>query len=135
MGGVDFIPAGLITSDLKPADKDYDPTFMDLYGKLLRGEIKGSLVSIPMNAIVPFSEETKPNISDDYKRFFAQELNNGKAKIYLYFKDGKFVMSDDYAAYHMFKELGTDEAMCLVMGDLPDEYLGGVIATVGPKSQ
>lgn len=94
-----------------------DEHLMVLLGKAYQGEIMCRKAIVPMEQITPFSEFT-PTISEGYAERFIQDYEAmNPPELYVYEKDGKFVMSDDYQAYYMYQSVKSEHAICVVIGD------------------
>lgn len=105
-----------------------DEYFLTLYGKAYQHIIDCHMAVIPMDKIVPFSGY-KPKVSSEYRKYFMDLFAKDKPPpMHVYEKDGHFVMSDDYNAYFMYKEVKNPVAICLVLG--PTTIKDGV--TYGP---
>ena len=75
---------------------------------------RNAIVSI--DKVVPFSEYT-PNVSEDYVKYFKEKYESGRPPGMLVYQrdDGKFVMSDDYNAFYMYKQVSADKVICQVL--------------------
>lgn len=94
-----------------------DEHLSELLGKAYRGEIDCRKAIINMDIIRPYSSY-RPTISNDYtKRFLEAYKTNAPPDLYVYERDGVFIMSDDYNAYFMYKEVESTHAICTVIGD------------------
>ena len=84
------------------------------------GKILCTMAIADLTVIQPFSNY-QPKISKQYKLYFMQKAQNGMPpSLYVYAKDGKLIMSDDYASFAMYKELGLPKVICTVIGDTPE---------------
>ncbi len=93
-----------------------DKYFSGLLGKAYRREVACHNATIPMVNIIPFSDYT-PERNDKYRdRFNKKYRANRPPALYVYEKSGHFVMSDDYNAYFMYKEVKATLAICVVVG-------------------
>lgn len=99
--------------DHEPKDEELIQLLKSAYiGKLL---VRIALVKA--EGIRPFSD-FKPNISDDYRKYFEETEKQGTPPpLYVYPKDGYFIMSDDYNAYYLYIEKGYAKIMCTVLGE------------------
>jgi len=102
------------TDNTEPRD-DY---LIELLGKAYRGEVDCYMAVIKMGAIIPYSDY-KPTINDSYREHFKKKYEQGSPlQLYVYEKDGKIIMSDDYNSYYLYKEVGATEAVCIAIGPL-----------------
>jgi GTPase SAR1 family protein len=98
--------------DYPPQDKHLTA----LLGKAYNNEIKCRKAIVNIDLIKPFSNY-KPKITKDYAtQFIERYQQNSPPELYVYEKDGKFIMSDDYFAYYMYKEVEVTVAICVVIG-------------------
>lgn len=103
------------TDDTEPEDKE----LIELFKKAIKGEIFCTTAVADLDVIQPFSDY-RPKVSDDYRNYFTQTAKEGNPPaMYVYVKDKKLVMSDNYNAYAMYKELDLARANCIVIGDTP----------------
>lgn len=92
--------------------------------EFLRMAYKGSLLvtvaSIKMDAIKPYSD-FMPEISEAFKKYFEDSERKGTPPpLFVYPFNDKFIMSDDYSSYYLYKDKKYSEVMCVVLG-----YAGG----------
>ena len=78
--------------------------------------------------VSPFSN-FRPKISVEFNQYFLESIKNGRPPfLYVYEKEGDFIMSDDYSAYYLYMESGVDILPCIIMGEHYSEnvteYLG-----------
>ena len=112
-----FIDINQINTSFGGNNEPKDEHLMVLLGKAYQGEIMCRKAIIPMELITPFSEFT-PTISEGYAERFAQDYEAmNPPELYVYEKDGKFIMSDDYQAYYMYKAVKAEHAICVVIGE------------------
>ena len=85
-----------------------DEYLTELLGKAYRGDIDCCNAIMPLSFVVPYSD-FKPEISDKYRQYFIDQYKDYKPPaLYVYEKDGQFIMSDDYAAYYMYQEVESE---------------------------
>lgn len=102
-----------------PPDMPQDPHLMGLLKQAYQGEILCTMAVAKMEVIKPFSDYV-PIITKAYKNHFNQSLVQNKPPVlYVYVQDDNLIMSDDYAAYAMYLQLGLSSAKCVVIGDTP----------------
>lgn len=95
----------------------HDEHLTKLLQKAYKQEIDCHRAVIPMDLIEPFSD-FMPNVSDSYvEKFLEAYKAMSPPDLYVYEKNGKFIMSDDYNAYHMYKAIEAVHAICTVIGD------------------
>lgn len=99
-------------------DKEpHDEHLTKLLQKAYKQEIDCHRAVIPMDLIEPFSD-FMPNVSDSYVESFLEAYKAmSPPDLFVYEKNGKFIMSDDYNAYHMYKAIEAVHAICTVIGD------------------
>lgn len=98
-------------------NEPHDDRLSDLLSTAYRGEIDCRKAVIKLDLIKPFSNYV-PTITDEYsKRFLERYKNMTPPDLYVYEKDGVFIMSDDYNAYFMYKEIEAIHAVCTVIGE------------------
>lgn len=120
-----------INSNFGPATEPRDDTLMDLLRRAYAGEIPAIMAIADMRMIVPFSD-FRPAISAEYRQFFNEKLQVGTPPgLYVYVRDGKLIMSDDYNAYYMYRQLNLPKARCVVIGDSPP-IIGVEYSSSGP---
>lgn len=112
-----FIDINQIDTSFDGEHEPQDKHLMDLLGKAYQGEIFCRKAIMPMRLITPFSEY-QPAISENYvERFMRDYEAMNPPELYVYEKDGKFIMSDDYQAYYMYQAVKAELAICVVIGD------------------
>lgn len=98
-------------------NEPHDEYLSVLLGKAYKGELDCRKAVVKLDLIKPYSDFT-PNITDDYsKRFLDRYKDMTPSDLLVYEKDGVFIMSDDYNAYFMYKEIEAVNAICTVIGD------------------
>lgn len=94
-----------------------DEHLLQLIGMAYEGRILCRKAIVPIGLIEPNSD-FEPLIDKDYMEYF---LDRYKAMeppaLLVYERDGKFIMSDDYYAYHMYKVVEASLAICTVIGE------------------
>lgn len=93
-----------------------DDQLMDLLKLAYTKKIYCRTVIVAIDNVVPFSDY-EPTISEDYVNYFKEKYQAGRPPGMLVYQreDGKFVMSDDYNAYFMYKQVGADKVICQVL--------------------
>ena len=108
-----------INTDFNENTEPKDEQLMTLLKQAYQGEIMCQAALAKLTAVQPFSDY-KPTISEDYRAYFMKCIGeNVPPALYVYAKDGKLIMSDDYVAMALYKELRLPEAICIVIGDTP----------------
>lgn len=109
-----------IKNDFGEEDQFRDDHLMELLKKAYDGEIMCRMANVKISAIVPFAKNDEPVAEDFRKYFLKKEQEESYLPMLVYQKGDKFIMSDDYSSYAMYKELGYDIAPCSVIGDITD---------------
>lgn len=116
----DKIGASKIKPDFGENDKFKDEYFLGLLEKAYTGKLKSFMAIVKMNAIKPRTDY-EPEVSGGFRRHFFEKLTKGEAMpLYVYQKEGKFIMSDDYSTYSLYKEMNAEEVPCVVIGEIID---------------
>lgn len=103
------------TDDTEPEDEH----LIALLKRAYKGEILCTLAIADFATIKPFSDYM-PSISDKYRSYFTKKAQGGTPPILnVYAENSELIMSDDYKAFAMYKELGFQQAMCVVIGETP----------------
>lgn len=106
-----------------------DKHLIKLLEHAYRDDIKCCRAVVKFDLIKPFSN-FKPEITKEYRASFLKGyLNLRPPELYVYQKDSKFIMSDDYTAYYMYNEVKAETAVCVIIGDF--KLIDGI--TAGPK--
>jgi hypothetical protein len=114
------IDVSKIKVDFGENDKLKDEHFIALLKKAYQGEIMCRMASIKMEAIEP-STDYEPEASEDFRRYFLDKMKEeNPIPMFVYQKDGKFKMSDDYNSYYLYKELEASVVPCVVVGNIED---------------
>lgn len=93
-----------------------DEHLIQLIGKAYEGKILCRNAIIPMELIEPFSDFSPP-IDEGYKNYFLGRYEAmGPPELLVYERDGKFIMSDNYYAYYMYKAVEAPYTICTVIG-------------------
>lgn len=102
-----------INSDFNENTEPQDHQLTELIKQAYQKKIYCRVAVVSMDNIVPFSDY-EPNISEDYVQYFQERYKSGKPPMLLVYRrdDGKFVMSDDYNSYFMYKRNNAKEAIC-----------------------
>lgn len=114
-------PKTINISDIKNAGfsddtEPKDDQLMELLKLAYTKKIYCRTVLVSIDNVVPFSEY-QPDVSEDYAKYFTEKYKAGRPPGMLVYQrdDGKFVMSDDYNAYFMYKQVGADKVICQVL--------------------
>jgi hypothetical protein len=93
-----------------------DDRLMELLKLAYTKQIYCRTVIVDIENVIPFSDY-KPNLSDNYVKYFNDKFQVGRPPALIVYQrdNGKFVMSDDYSAYYMYKMLNADKAVCQVL--------------------
>lgn len=106
--------------DFGKNDYRKDEYFQQLLAKSFNGELICRKAIVKMKAIEPLTNY-KPEISQGFRQhFFGRLTEEDVIPLYVYQKNGKFIMSDDYNSYSLYKEMGVDIAPCIVVGEIAD---------------
>lgn len=120
-----------INSDFNENTEPKDDRLMELLKLAYTKKIYCRTVIVAIDKVVPFSDY-EPTVSEDYIKYFKEKHQAGRPPGMLVYQrdDGKFVMSDDYNAYFMYKQVGADKVFCQVLDaeNIPD----GVIEASDP---
>jgi hypothetical protein len=127
MVNISVIQNASFSDDTEPKDD----RLMELLKQAYTKKIYCRTVIVDIENVVPFSHY-EPNVSDDYVKYFKEKYQVGRPPALIVYRrdDGKFVMSDDYNAYFMYKKLGADKVVCQVLNaeNMPE----GVIEASDP---
>jgi hypothetical protein len=109
------------TSDLKPnfggKSAPKDEKFIQLFQQVIKGTIPFYQADIKITAIKPFSTFV-PSISQEFLDIVHKSYMLGNPpKIHVYQEDNKFIMSDDYNHFYIYKLLDLEVVPCYIMGD------------------
>ena len=103
------------TEDTEPRDEQ----LTGLLGQAYKGEITCMMALADITAILPYSDY-KPTISEGYRASFVKKAQDGMPPaLYVYAKDGKLIMSDDYSSFALYHEYDMKKAICVVIGEAP----------------
>lgn len=93
-----------------------DDCLMNLLKLAGRKKIYCRTVIVAIDNVVPFSDY-EPNLSEEYIKYFKDKYRAGRPPVMLVYQrdDGRFVMSDNYNAYFMYKQVGADKVICEVL--------------------
>lgn len=105
-----------INSGFSDNTEPKDDRLMELLKLAYTKKIYCRTVIVSIDNLVPFSDY-KPNVSEDYVKYFKEKYESGRPPGMLVYQqdDGKFVMSDDYSAFYMYKQVGADKVICQVL--------------------
>ena len=95
-----------------------DEYMIDLLKGAYKHEFMVNIAIIKAEGIVPFSK-FKPKLTQDHFDTYAKNDN----PIYVYPKDGKFIMSDDYFSYYAKKAVNVEKFLCIVLGEASGDYV------------
>lgn len=112
-----------VSVDLSKVDTSFggdneprDDKLIELLKQAYSGKIECRKAIVPIDLIKPFSD-FKPKIDQAYRDYFAQATSQQRPpELYVYQEGDKFIMSDDYQAYYMYKEANSTSALCTVIG-------------------
>lgn len=94
-----------------------DEKMIELLKEAYSGKLLAQVAMIKIEGIKPFSD-FKPQISNEFRSYFEElEKQGNPPPLYVYPKDGYFVMSDDYNGYHLYMEKNYQKIVCVVLGD------------------
>lgn len=94
-----------------------DEKLIDLLRKAYSGEILCFVATIKSDYIKPFSD-FKPETSAGFEKYFLDKEKTGTPPpLYVYLENGKFIMSDDFNSYYLYKKLNYQYIPCIVLGE------------------
>lgn len=100
------------------ADKLKDEYLLGLLRKAYNKEIMCRRANVKMSAIVPFVENDEP-VSEDFRKHFIKRAEEEKhIPMFLYQKGDKFIMSDDYNSYTLYKEFDFEIVPSVIVGEI-----------------
>lgn len=94
-----------------------DKKFIQLYQKILQGQLDYYDAVVKIEGIKPFSDYKPEPKTVDIHYILKRMQNHNYPRIHLYQEGEVFIMSDDYNAYYTYIELGLKEIPSLVMGE------------------
>ncbi len=98
-------------------NEPHDEHLSELLQQAYIGAIDCRQAIVPIELIVPFSSFVPPADASYANRFIEAYKAGTPPSLYVYEKDGVFIMSDDYTAYAMYKTIDAKLARCTVIGD------------------
>ena len=106
-----------VTAGLSPK---VDPVFIELFKRALSGDLPTYLGCIPLRLIHPFDREYCTDDIPDGRRVSRKmerkiDLESAPA-VWVYPKDGIFILSDDYFAYAALRNSRMKSAACFILG-------------------
>lgn len=105
----DKIPIEKLKNEFQPGEKD--DRFIELYVLAYKGVIEARIAFVNFDLIEPFTE-ILPAVDEGTIEYVTKE----EPPLHVYFKDGKFIMSDDYHAYAVYSMLSRDPIPCIILG-------------------
>jgi hypothetical protein len=112
---MDQIDLSQVNADFNENTEPKDDYLMGLLKQAYTRRMQCRNAFIKFDRIKPFSD-FRPQTSQNYRDYFEQRLQSGRTDpLYVYPKDGSYIMSDDYNAYYLYKEHGIDEVPCVVL--------------------
>ncbi len=116
----DKVDISKINIDFGEDDKLKDKYLLKLLSRAYKGEKICRHANIKMESIIPFTDD-EPEISEEFRSHFMKKAEEEKyIPMFVYQRDGKFIMSDDYNSYSIYKELKLDVVPCVIIGDITD---------------
>jgi hypothetical protein len=110
-----------------------DEVFLYLLEQALSGKLFVYFAAVPFNLIEPFDKEYNPKLhpigAAAIKTTMDLWLNNQFTNCWVYPKNNKFILSDDYIPYFAAIEGQPDYLPCFVLGD---PNIEGVVDIKGP---
>lgn len=106
------------SEDTEPCDNK----LMELLKQAYTGDVLCIMAIADIDLIQPFSGY-HPKMDKQYYEYMKKKFTNKDETppaLFVYFDEGKLVMSDNYVAYWLYKELNYSEALCVVVGDSPE---------------
>lgn len=121
---IEYVDISNIHTSFGGDNEPKDPKLLELLAQAYKGEIDCRRAVVKTELIKPFSD-FKPDITQEFREYFTKAFNEMKQpELYVYQAADKFIMSDDYRAYYMYKELNSPIAICTVIG--PSTITGDV---------
>ncbi len=121
-----MIPMSQINGDFSEDTEPKDDRLIELLGLAYAHKIDCQLAIIPMTMIKPFSD-FKPGITEAMRAKFVEDYETLKPwQVYVYAKDGMYIMSDDYLSYYLYLELKLPEALCVILDAKPDDRIQAI---------
>jgi hypothetical protein len=112
MTNMDALKKAMQTIELR------DGQFRDLLTKAAKGQLMCQKAIINMGAIRPATDYV-PEITPEMRESHQKLKKDGKlVPLWVYEKDGAFIMSDDYTAYTLYKEENAEVVPCVVLGTI-----------------
>jgi len=97
-----------------------DENMMNLLDKAHDGKILCRQAVIKFEAIQPHTNY-QPEINKAYNKFFIKKAKEKDwLPLFVYPKGDKFIMSDDYNAYTLYKDYKFDKVPCVVIGEITE---------------
>lgn len=113
----DMVDLSKVDTSFGGDNEPHDERLSELLGKAYMSEIDCRKALVPLSLVVPFSD-FQPAPNEQYLAQFTKAYEAGSPPdLYVYEKDGTFIMSDDYSAYYAYKAVGASQAICTVIGD------------------
>ena len=133
----DAINLSQINSDFTDNTEPKDEHLIELLKQAYKGEILCRMAIVNIALVKPFSDY-KPTISEPFRKHFIERTKTAlPPPVHVYEQDGKFIMSDDYNAYHLYLEHNLPEVVCVILGDATItegvEYVGDPFVLPPPK--
>ena len=100
-----------------------DKKLLELLEKAYERKFLCHVARIKFEGIIPFSAEHIPTVTQNFVDYFSDKLNEGGVPLYVYQKGDKFIMSDDYSAYYIYKSVNIDYVACIVLGDPKGQFV------------
>lgn len=97
-----------------------DEIFDTLFALAIQGDLNVYYGAVPLGLVRPFSDTFKfaqlPGGAQIIDSIISEALRGNFAKLWVYEKDGVFIMSDDYATYEASLQGQPDYVPCWVLG-------------------
>ncbi len=94
-----------------------DDRLLALLQKAYKGELDCHKAIVPMGLIVPFSDY-QPTIDEGFSSRFNEAYRaQTPPDVLVYQKGDKFIMSDDYTTFYMYKNINAPIVLCTVLGE------------------
>jgi len=125
--------------DIKPypgMEPHTDSKFIKLFKLAITGKIPTYFAKIPIHLIQLFDQSFLPKTQPGREKAirhhgYSIDQQEGPA-VWVYPKDGMFILSDDYFAYQAYRATNAEFLPCFIMGNAP---MTGLETVEGPLSR
>jgi len=98
-----------------------DDKLMSLLKQAYSGEIKCKMAIVDIDLIQPFSDYKATAPQDYYDKIIKKfrDKDETPPALFVYADNGKFIMSDDYISYGLYKGMEFPHVRCVIIGSTP----------------